>query len=381
MGHAEPSYEEPRPRGTVKSNGQPRRRLTVFYFVPSVGLMRVGVLISLLLAAVAWPAVAQRGALEVAYGRWWHSAGAAESFRATLYRPIGSMAKYGLGVTHLSDNQPTGDGTQTGAEFSLLVDPPITSLYVVGSAGAAMRHIDNDLDMHWSAGVGYVVSPLPILRFRVEARYRLEDRNGSGFWAVDSTNRRGLSLSAGLAIPFGSAGPQTPPTGGGPIGTAPIPSSGPAANQPAPNPVPMPAPVSAPRADDDASATLSNVVDTALEVMGTPYRWGGTDTNGFDCSGLIQYAYERHGVILPRVSRDQIRTGNFVEARVGDLRAGDILGFAVDGSAVSHVGLYVGNGEFIHSSSQGVRKSSLLATDGTSQWWQRRWVAARRVLE
>ena len=380
---AEPNYVEAEPVGTVKRTEKRTLRLTVFYFVPSVGLMRTSLVISVLLTAVVAPAMAQRGAVEVAYGRWWHGAGgAAESYRATLYRPIGSIAEYGLGVTHLKDDQATEDRTQTGAEFSLMVDPPLTSLYVVGSVGAAMRHTNSDLDLSWSAGVGYVVSPLPIFRFRVEARYRLEDRNGSGFWAVDSTNRRGLSLSAGLAIPLGgSAGPESasPPVRG-PVAPTPVPLS-PVANPPDTQPVSGPAPLPTPRPDTDAAATLDNVVHTALEVMGAPYQWGGTDANGFDCSGLIQYAYQRHGVILPRISRDQIRTGTFVDPSVDALRPGDILGFVVDGSAVSHVGMYVGNGEFIHSSSQGVRKSSLLATDGTSQWWQRRWVSARRILE
>jgi cell wall-associated NlpC family hydrolase len=69
-----------------------------------------------------------------------------------------------------------------------------------------------------------------------------------------------------------------------------------------------------------------------------------------------------------------------VERRVGALVPGDILGFAVSGGGISHVGLYVGGGEFIHSSSAGVRLSSLTATDPDSRWWQQRWVAARRIL-
>jgi cell wall-associated NlpC family hydrolase len=125
----------------------------------------------------------------------------------------------------------------------------------------------------------------------------------------------------------------------------------------------------------------AGVVQTALDAIGTPYRWGGRADNGFDCSGLIQYAYGEQGILLPRRSRDQVRTGTLVETEAGSLRPGDILGFAENGRRVSHVGLYIGDGAFIHSSSSGVRLSSLTSDDPYSQWWQARWVTARRVLE
>jgi cell wall-associated NlpC family hydrolase len=69
-----------------------------------------------------------------------------------------------------------------------------------------------------------------------------------------------------------------------------------------------------------------------------------------------------------------------IEREVEVLRPGDILGFASDGGGVSHVGMYLGSGDFIHSSSTGVRISSLTAADPDSRWWQQRWVAARRIL-
>jgi cell wall-associated NlpC family hydrolase len=120
----------------------------------------------------------------------------------------------------------------------------------------------------------------------------------------------------------------------------------------------------------------SDVVDTALEAIGTPYVWGGTDQNGFDCSGLIQYAYAQHGIQIPRVSRDQIRAGRDVVPRVEALLPGDILGFTRDLSrSVSHVGLYVGEGRFIHSGSGGVRLSNL-----TDPYWREHVVAARRMV-
>jgi cell wall-associated NlpC family hydrolase len=117
-------------------------------------------------------------------------------------------------------------------------------------------------------------------------------------------------------------------------------------------------------------------VETAVDAIGTPYVWGGTNANGFDCSGLIQFAYAQHGVSLPRVSRDQIRAGRNVVPRIEALLPGDILGFTRSTDrTVSHVGLYVGDGRFIHSSSSGVRLSNL-----TDPYWREHVVAARRVV-
>jgi peptidoglycan endopeptidase LytE len=124
------------------------------------------------------------------------------------------------------------------------------------------------------------------------------------------------------------------------------------------------------------------VVETALGVMGTPYAWGGSSANGFDCSGLIQYAFGAHGVALPRTSADQARQGEAVEKNLAALAPGDILTFSsgAGGSQVSHVGLYLGGGEFIHSATNGVQKSVLSATDPYGKWWYARWLGARRVL-
>jgi cell wall-associated NlpC family hydrolase len=124
-----------------------------------------------------------------------------------------------------------------------------------------------------------------------------------------------------------------------------------------------------------------DIVDTAIGVMGEPYKWGGTSTDeGFDCSGLVYYAYAAHGVTVPRVSREQAGAGRSVPRDVAKLLPGDILVFASNGS-VNHVGLYVGNGRFIHAtSSGGVKVSELETADPYNRWWVERWVGARRVL-
>jgi cell wall-associated NlpC family hydrolase len=136
-------------------------------------------------------------------------------------------------------------------------------------------------------------------------------------------------------------------------------------------------------AGEEAARLTASVVETALAAMGSPYQWGGTNANGFDCSGLIQFSYAKHGVLLPRVSRDQARMGQAVTRQVTALRPGDILAFSSAGTSgnVTHVGLYVGNGQFIHSSGTGVKLSQLEAGDGDSRWWRDRWVGARRIVE
>ena len=157
----------------------------------------------------------------------------------------------------------------------------------------------------------------------------------------------------------------------------------------APEPVPAPAEVSA--ADEAIAAKQSSdmleegVVASARVALGKPYLYGGTGqgSTGFDCSGLIQYAYAQQGISLPRVSTAQATAGREVEKSLEALARGDILTFASQpgGSRVSHVGLYLGDGRFIHSSSsKGVMESTLSGTDPTGQWWYVRWIGARRII-
>jgi len=127
------------------------------------------------------------------------------------------------------------------------------------------------------------------------------------------------------------------------------------------------------------------IVGTAREAMGRPYRLGGRgeDGAGFDCSGLIQYAYEQHGIVLPRVSTDQAQAGVGIPREVEQLQPGDLLTFArkPGSGTVSHVGMYVGDGRFIHSSSsRGVMESALTSDDPQGRWWVKRWVGVRRIL-
>ena len=129
-----------------------------------------------------------------------------------------------------------------------------------------------------------------------------------------------------------------------------------------------------------SSAAARDAVATAVGAMGTPYVWGGTSQNGFDCSGLIQYAYQQAGVTLPRRSVDQAKAGQLIPREMTQLEPGDILTFSGEpGGPVTHVGLYVGERRFIHSSSSGVRMSLLSDDDPTGRHWFARWIGVRRV--
>ena len=101
---------------------------------------------------------------------------------------------------------------------------------------------------------------------------------------------------------------------------------------------------------------------------------GGTSLAGFDCSGFTSYVYKNLGLTLPRTSQAQFKTGTAVSKT--NLREGDLVFFNTSGRGVSHVGIYVGNGKFSHSSSsRGVTITSL-----SDSYWSKRYVGAKRVM-
>jgi peptidoglycan endopeptidase LytE len=119
-----------------------------------------------------------------------------------------------------------------------------------------------------------------------------------------------------------------------------------------------------------------DIVNTALTLVGTPYRNGGSDPSGFDCSGFVQYVFSRYGISLPRSVVTQSLAGREVEP--ASIRAGDLVFFWTSGRKASHVGIALGDGRFVHApSSRGAVRVESLA----GAYWDPRLAGARRVIE
>jgi cell wall-associated NlpC family hydrolase len=119
---------------------------------------------------------------------------------------------------------------------------------------------------------------------------------------------------------------------------------------------------------------MYSLVGTALGLRGAPYKNGGADPNGFDCSGFTQYVFAQQGLALPRDVREQFQVGR--EVAETDLEPGDLVFFATVASGPSHVGIAIGGDQFVHApSSNGVVRVERLS----AAYWSRRFLTARRV--
>jgi hypothetical protein len=306
---------------------------------------------------------AQGRGYEFHVGRWYNGN------RATVYEfrtaaRLAGPVTHGLGAAVLLNDSLGRRRAFYGLGYEVQAGRGRPGLSPYGLAGLAVG-LSTDTGTQevaalWSAGAGLEWRPLPWLALGAEARYRVEDRGPRGFWRLGPTAREGVSAALGLGVGLG----WRPRSGRG-----------------APGPPEWRAPPLPPAPPATVSGNAADVVQTALESLGTPYLWGGSADNGFDCSGLIQYAYGQHGIRLPRRSRDQAGAGAEVPPVVEALRPGDILLFAAQpGMGVTHVGMYVGELKFIHSSSRGVTLSRLSPDDPDGAYWLDRWVGARRVI-
>jgi cell wall-associated NlpC family hydrolase len=190
-----------------------------------------------------------------------------------------------------------------------------------------------------------------------------------------------VSFAASLAACASSGVVYTPkpfPMPGG--GTVAIPAPDPAATGAGGTTAPVPPGVVTPPSSPATPGVPAGNADgyalsgTALSLRGTPYRMGGVDPSGFDCSGFVRYVYQQHGVQMPREVREQFRVGKTVDR--SRLEPGDLVFFSTVAPGASHVGIVIGGDQFVHAPSErGVVRVENLST----QYWASRYIGARRV--
>jgi cell wall-associated NlpC family hydrolase len=117
----------------------------------------------------------------------------------------------------------------------------------------------------------------------------------------------------------------------------------------------------------------SDALLAAQSRVGAPYRYGGSGPDAFDCSGLVAYAYQQAGITMPRTAAQQYALARPVPR--SELRPGDLVFFRLSGREVSHVGIYAGDGQFVHAPQTGgqVRLASL-----DDEWYRQRYAGAGR---
>jgi len=122
-----------------------------------------------------------------------------------------------------------------------------------------------------------------------------------------------------------------------------------------------------------------NILKNAKKHLGEPYVWGGTKPNGFDCSGYMQYIYKKEGVSIPRTAYAQSKVGKKVSRF--KLKKGDLLFFLTDrsrGIPITHVGMYIGGGKFIHAAS---KKKGIIITSLDNSRYSLLFVKATRIIK
>jgi len=322
--------------------------------------MRLGLL---LLLGVATPASAQGFGVQL--GRFFGDTGRTV-LQVGLTRTIASSIGTNLYGTWMHGSPPLGNLWGAGLDLTLFRSGRPGLYFAAGVSGGFAVSAPDAFWGSWSAGGGFEFFPVNGMSLSFEGRYRRISVNpdrGAEFSVRVGFDKNSRNRKSGAAGPSSS-----------------VPAS--AASLVPPDSAVVAEEARRSGASSEGADLAAAVVSTATSAMGTPYSWGGNSngSQGFDCSGLIQYAYGQHGLQLPRTSGQQAEQGNAVDRRLDALRPGDILTFSNQGGQVTHVGLYVGEGRFIHSANTGVQLSLLSGNDPYGRWWWDRWVGARRVI-
>lgn len=125
--------------------------------------------------------------------------------------------------------------------------------------------------------------------------------------------------------------------------------------------------------NESEQSKARQITDTAKSFIGVPYKFGGTTPKGFDCSGFVQYVFDKKKINLPRAADMQYKVGKSITPK--SLQQGDLVFFSTYEKGASHCGIYLEQGKFIHASSHGVMISRLDET-----YWKARYLGARRVI-
>lgn len=134
-------------------------------------------------------------------------------------------------------------------------------------------------------------------------------------------------------------------------------------------------------ADGEAAASVQTslgeqIVESAKQYIGTRYVWGGMSTSGFDCSGFVNYVYKLYGYTMNRTAQN-IYSYDGTSVSKDQLQPGDLIFFGYSGSSVSHVGMYIGNGQLIHASSSAAQ---VTISDLSESYYTRMYVGAKRIV-
>lgn len=129
-----------------------------------------------------------------------------------------------------------------------------------------------------------------------------------------------------------------------------------------------------PRTGQTGGTFIDELIEYAKGYLGVPYRWGGTDARGFDCSGFVTTVMRRFDIGVHRTASGQAANNGFRIDR-SELVPGDLVFFNTNGRSISHVGIYIGDNQFIHSAANGV-----VITGMNENYWRTRFVQANRLL-